>query len=665
METQNSLEIRNIEPDVSEIRLIGKSGRNVVGHAIVFNSESRDLGGFVETILPEAIDNVLDNSDVLALLNHSVDRGVLARSKKGKGTLKLEIDKKGVRYDFEAPNTSLGNEVIEGIQRGDISTSSFAFKVAKGGEKWEKREDGSYLRTIKKLDAIFDVSMVYHEAYENTDVAIRNLDKLKEEPEPEVKVEDPEIKPVAEEPAPEPIIERSEPEIKVEEPKIEQRNINLNTDNKMTITELKDLRAKALEENDKIYAAKKAENRTMTETEEAIVAQNNQRVKEYDLEIETESRKSGKGLYVGPYIQIAKEKQPFSLIEAIRAKIEQREMPAAARDMFVHGRESFRRAGVNTDGDIILPFELRTEELVAGTQYLGQEMVPEDKKPILPPLWNQLVFSQAGATFMPGLTGTVSIPSFSDATIAWKSEIEAATTAGITTKEVLLSPKRLTAFMEVSKLFLIQSGPAAERMLMDILSGATARKLESTILGVAVGSSTQPQGIGYKITTGLDTKADSVVPAYSTLVGLESAIDANNALVENLAYITNASGRGILKSIDKGVNNDTGDMLCSENNMVNGYKLLVTNGASAVAGDDETGDLLVFGNWKDLVIGQWGGYDITVDPYTAAKNGMVVLTVNAYFDAKGLRGSAATDNHAATEPDDYAISFASTAIKLS
>lgn len=509
------------------------------------------------------------------------------------------------------------------------------------------------------------MSPVYHEAYPDTTVALRNLEQLKDIiPEPEIKAEVIETKPVAEDPVPEPIVERTEPEIKVEEPKIEQRNINLNT-NKMTIIELKDLRAKALEENDKIYAAKKAENRTMTETEEAIVAQNNQRVKEYDLEIETESRKSGKGVFMGPYIQVAKEPQQFSLIEAIRAKVEQREMPAPARDLFIHGREAFRRAGVNTDGDIVLPFEHRANELVSATQYLGQEMVPEDKKPILPPLWNQLVFSQAGATFLTGLTGNVSIPSFSNATINWKGEITVATSALITTNEVLLSPKRLTAFMEVSKLFLLQSGPAAERMLMDIISGATARKLESTILGVAAGSADQPQGMGYKITVGTDTKANAVVPTYATLVGLESAVDVANAAVGNLAYITNAGGRGILKSIDKGVNNDTGDMLCSETNMVNGYRLLVTNGASAIAGDDDIGDLLVFGNWKDLVIGQWGGYDITVDPYTSAKYGMVVLTINAYFDAKGLRGTAATDVHGvvSTDADNYAISFASTAIK--
>jgi len=657
-------EIRTIPQDDAEVRIVPDS-RKVEGLGIVFNKLSEDLGGMREIILPGAADGMIEKSDVMALLNHNRDKGILARSKQGRGSMKLEITKRGVQYSFEAPKYPLGDELIEGIKRGDIEGSSFGFTVAE--EEWDWKSKPVPTRTIKKFDQLYDMSPCYTPAYNDTTVALRNLDKLKNEvTEPEQKAEEIETKPATEEPVVVPIVERTEPEVKVEKPKIEQRNINNLKTNKMTLTELRDLRAKAVEENEKIFEIKNNENRVMTEQEEGITAANNQRIKEYDLEIETESRKVSRGTtFHGPYINIPKEIEPFSLMAAIRAKVEQREMPAAARNLFVHGRESFRRAGVNTDGDIVLPFEMRSDELQSGVQYLGQEMVPEDKRPILPPLWNQLVFSQAGATFLTGLTGTVSIPSFSDATIAWKGEIAAAVTAGITTSEVLLSPKRLTAFMEVSKLFLIQSGPAAERMLMDIISGATARKLESTILGVAAGSSTQPQGMGYKITTGLDTKANAVVPTYATLVGLESSIDANNALVGNLAYITNAGGRGILKSLDKGVNNDTGDMLASETNMVNGYRLLVTNGASAIAGDDDTGDLLVFGNWKDLVIGQWGGYDITVDPYTAAKNGMVVLTINAYFDAKGLRGTAATDNHAATDADDYAISFASTAIKIS
>ena len=84
------------------------------------------------------------------MLNHNEDKGVLARSNKGIGSLTLEIDDKGLKYSFDAPNTALGDELLEGLKRGDITASSFAFKVGK--DKWDKRSDGSYLRTICSID---------------------------------------------------------------------------------------------------------------------------------------------------------------------------------------------------------------------------------------------------------------------------------------------------------------------------------------------------------------------------------------------------------------------------------------------------------------------------------------------------------------------------------
>lgn len=154
-------------------------GRNVSGYAVVFNSESRDLGGFKEIISPSALDGVIANSDVLCLLNHNEDKGVLARSNKGVGSLTLEIDDKGLRYSFEAPNTTLGDELLEGLRRGDITASSFAFKV--GNDRWDKRSDGSYIRTILSIDRMFDVSPVYVPAYDSTSVEVdkRGLDKIK------------------------------------------------------------------------------------------------------------------------------------------------------------------------------------------------------------------------------------------------------------------------------------------------------------------------------------------------------------------------------------------------------------------------------------------------------------------------------------------------------
>jgi hypothetical protein len=118
---------------------------------------------------------------VLCLLNHNEDRGVLARSNKGEGSLTLEIDEIGLKYTFEAPNTALGDELLEGLRRGDITTSSFAFTVGK--DSWSKMEDGTYLRTINSINELFDVSPVYRAAYDATSVKAdsRGLDAIKQQ----------------------------------------------------------------------------------------------------------------------------------------------------------------------------------------------------------------------------------------------------------------------------------------------------------------------------------------------------------------------------------------------------------------------------------------------------------------------------------------------------
>lgn len=173
--------IKEIRNSNNEITPILPESRTVSGYAIVFNSDSNDLGGFIERIDPNSLDGVVEKSDVLCLLNHNEDRGVLARSNKGEGSLTLEIDEIGLKYTFEAPNTALGDELLEGLRRGDISTSSFAFTVGK--DSWSKMENGTYLRTINSINELFDVSPVYRAAYDATSVKAdsRGLDAIKQQ----------------------------------------------------------------------------------------------------------------------------------------------------------------------------------------------------------------------------------------------------------------------------------------------------------------------------------------------------------------------------------------------------------------------------------------------------------------------------------------------------
>lgn len=153
--------------------------RTIDGYAIVFNSLSHNLGGFVERVLPEATDGVIEKSDVVALLNHDASRGILGRSRNGKGSLQLNADEHGLRFVVDAPHTALGDECLEYLRRGDATQCSFAFSVAE--DSWEKQEDGTYLRTIKRFERLYDCSILTcTPAYEATSVSCRSFDEFKE-----------------------------------------------------------------------------------------------------------------------------------------------------------------------------------------------------------------------------------------------------------------------------------------------------------------------------------------------------------------------------------------------------------------------------------------------------------------------------------------------------
>lgn len=166
-----------------EIRLINdvrasQDSRKVEGKAIAFNSVSCDLGGFVERILPEAInEDIINNSDIFFLLNHSDNRGILARKRNGFGSLTTDIREDGVYFSFDAPKTSLGDELLEYLRRGDITQCSFAFTVE--DDNWERQQDDTYIRTILQFHRIYDMSAVFTPAYDDTQVTCARFAEIK------------------------------------------------------------------------------------------------------------------------------------------------------------------------------------------------------------------------------------------------------------------------------------------------------------------------------------------------------------------------------------------------------------------------------------------------------------------------------------------------------
>lgn len=167
-------EIRNTSYEVT----VDNESRTVEGYAMLFDTPSTGLS-FTEVIERGALDGVLAKSDVFALLNHNQNRGILARSNKGKGSLMLTVDQKGLKYRFEAPNTPIGEELLENLKRGEIDSSSFAFTVEK--DTWERGSDGKTKRTIQKIAELYDVSPVYNAAYSKTSVYKRGMEDLEAE----------------------------------------------------------------------------------------------------------------------------------------------------------------------------------------------------------------------------------------------------------------------------------------------------------------------------------------------------------------------------------------------------------------------------------------------------------------------------------------------------
>ena len=168
-------EIRNI---TNQIKRSSEESRLVEGVGVVFNSESQDMG-FIETISPTAIDeDTINRSDIFCYLNHDASRGVLARSRYGLGSLVISLSDDGLHYSFEAPKTQLGDELLSYLTRGEITTSSFAFTVADGGDRWYRDNEGVLRREITKIDRLFDLSPVFEPAYLATSCAKRKLDEI-------------------------------------------------------------------------------------------------------------------------------------------------------------------------------------------------------------------------------------------------------------------------------------------------------------------------------------------------------------------------------------------------------------------------------------------------------------------------------------------------------
>lgn len=165
----------------AEFRIAEPEGGNgelptLEGYAAVFDKATEIWPGYREKIARGAFTRTLnEGADVRALVDHEPSK-ILGRNTAG--TLTLEENNKGLKVRISPANTTAGRDIIESVRRGDVSQMSFAFRSIV--DEYEDHKDGSYTRTLKDVD-LFDVSIVTYPAYPQTSVAVRSLERWKQE----------------------------------------------------------------------------------------------------------------------------------------------------------------------------------------------------------------------------------------------------------------------------------------------------------------------------------------------------------------------------------------------------------------------------------------------------------------------------------------------------
>ena len=310
-------------------------------------------------------------------------------------------------------------------------------------------------------------------------------------------------------------------------------------------------------------------------------------------------------------------KKRFSLVRSIRNIVNNSAMNDVDAAVIAEGNKEARKAGINFQGQIQLPSQRAAVTVTAE----GEDVVATDLFDILKPLRAKNVLSQAGAKFMSGLVGNVQVPVMTKSNVTWEGETATAKDGAGTFSHVTLSPKRLTAFVDISKQMIAQDSVDVESAIREDLVNAINSKLEETVLGAVEGSTTQPAGI-------FATIKPTAVADFAALVTKESDVEDANVIGE-CKYILSNKAKAALRSMAKGTKST---QLVYENGTVDGTQAYNT---SNVAGKN-----YVYGDFSNLAIGSWGGVDLTVDPYTKAADGMIRIVVNMYVDAQILRTAA-------------------------
>lgn len=326
-----------------------------------------------------------------------------------------------------------------------------------------------------------------------------------------------------------------------------------------------------------------------------------------------------------------------SVARAIRSVTTGKPLEGAEKEMNELAIEESRVAGVDVPDNSLLniPMAMRaTAQTVSeDSGEYGGALVQDNAPRLQMPFAPKTFLEKLGATRWTGLTGgDVPLPVANNYNFNWLAETEGITVQKKKFEDGSLSPKRLGAAVEISNRLLIQSSVNVEQTVRNLLFGGYDRAINDAAVNGAGGNA--PTGILNTAGIGLSTVTAAAKPTRAMAVELPALIEAANATEDSLGYLMSPQLKALLQNtkVDAG----SGLFLMPGKDGLLGYKAVTSTLVPELTGNK----VLIFGDFSQLFIGEWGSMSVLSDPYSAALNNSVRLVVNGHADVAIAQPSA-------------------------
>lgn len=336
-----------------------------------------------------------------------------------------------------------------------------------------------------------------------------------------------------------------------------------------------------------------------------------------------------------------KDLRNYSVLNALQASVGYAPLEGLTKEMHQEGISEYKDCGIShKTGGVVIPEKVMS----AGSRYIrndvntgsgtGGDRIDTELRSPIDVLLDKTVTRELGATYLTGLRGDITFPTMTSAAEpAEKAENAAATEIQPTTGSKSMTPTRLPAYTEISEQLLKQDAFGIEQWVRNHLFELVAIRMDRMAVNGS-GASNEPTGILNAAGLSLISHGtDGGAPVRTTLTRTAGTVDVANAMMGNLGYLTNGKVETTLKETK--VDTGSGQFVWPEGaSTLNGHKAvssnLVPSNLTKGAGTDLSA--LIFGNWRDLYVGMWGGIELKSNPYVKMDEGIVQVHVVSYYD---------------------------------